>query len=138
MSKEAVRQLVEGRFASFTFETIDKERKSYPNVPKKPTPKSGRWLRLHDIEFVLHKVASIGSEPCTRRTGVIVIDAFERLDVGTKRIFELTDAIEQHFGLWSEPNFWTDPANTVNFPNDGDKPLNYRSRVLVPFTYDES
>ena len=136
MSKETVRQLVEGRFASFTFDTIDKERKSYPNVPNKPIPTSGRWLRLHDIEFVLHKVASIGQEPCTRRTGVIVIDAFERLDVGTRRIFELTDALEKWFGLWSTTDFWTDPANTVNFPNDGDKNVHYRSRVYVPFTCD--
>lgn len=161
MSKETVRQLVEGRFNEFIFGdefiahtryadsaektdskqftkyVLDSSRKSYPNSPKQPIPTSGRWLRLHDIEFVLHKVASIGQEPCTRRTGVIVIDAFERLDVGTRRIFELTDAIEQHFGLWSEPNFWTDPANTVNFPNDGDKNIHYRSRVYVPFTYDE-
>lgn len=136
MSKETVRKLVEGRFASFTFETIDKERKSYPNVPNKPIPTSGRWLRLHDIEFVLHKVASIGSEPCTRRTGVIVINAFERLDEGTRRIFELTDALERWFGLWSEPNFWTDPANTVGKPNDGDKNGYYQSTVYVPFTYD--
>lgn len=137
MSKETVRKLVEGRLASFTFESIDKERKSYPNVPNKPIPASGRWLKLRDIEFVLHKVASIGSEPCTRRTGVIVIDAFERLDCGTKRIFELTDAIEQHFGLWSETDFWTDPANTVNYPNNGDKNAHYGSTVYVPFTYDE-
>lgn len=137
MSKETVRKLVEGRLAAFTFDGIDKERKSYPNVPKQPTPTSGRWLRLHDIEFVLHKVASIGSEPCTRRTGVIVIDAFERLDIGTKKVFELTDALEEWFGLWTAPNFWTDPANTVNFPNDGDKNLHYRSRVYVPFTFDK-
>ena len=60
MSKEAVRQLVEGRLAAFTFDVIDKERKSYPNLPNKPTPTAGRWLRLRDIEFVLHKVTSIG------------------------------------------------------------------------------
>lgn len=161
MSREAVRQLVEGRFNSFVFAeftstpnftneirftdknkfttkyVLDPSRKSYPNRPKQPTPSSGRWLRLKDIEFVLHKVASIGSEPCTRRTGVIMIDAFERLDEGTRRIFELTDAIEDWFGLWSEPNFWTDPANTVNKPNDGDKNCYYQSTVYVPFTYDE-
>lgn len=162
MSKEVVRRLVEGRLNTFVFGTefgadtryaneaersdsrqftkfiLDGSRKSYPNLPKQPTPNSGRWLRLHDINFVLHKVASIGSEPCTRRTGVIIIDAFERLDAGTKRIFELTDAVEQHFGLWTAPNFWTDPANTVNFPNDGDKNSYYQSRVYVPFTYDEN
>ena len=162
MSKEAVRRLVESRLSTFVFGTefgadtryaneaersdsrqftkfiLDGSRKSYPNVPKQPTPTSGRWLRLHDINFVLHKVASIGSEPCTRRTGVIIIDAFERLDAGTKRIFELTDAVEQHFGLWTAPNFWTDPANTVNFPNDGDKNSYYQSRVYIPFTYDEN
>lgn len=161
MSKETVRQLVEGRFNEFIFGdefiahtryadsaektdskqftkyVLDSSRKSYPNVPSKPIPASGRWLRLYDIEFVLHKVASIGQEPCTRRTGVIVIDAFERLDVGTRRIFELTDAIEQWFGLWSTTDFWTDPANTVNKPNDGDKNSYYQSTVYVPFTYDE-
>lgn len=137
MSKEAVRKLVEGRFASFAFDGINGAMQSYPNMKNKPIPASGRWLRLHDIEFALHRIASIGSEPCTRRTGVIVIDAFERLDMGTKQIFELTDAIEEWFGLWSTTDFWTDPANTVNYPNDGDKNLNYHSRVYVPFTYDE-
>lgn len=138
MSKEAVRQEVEKRFAEFTFDGMDNKRKSYPNSPNQPIPVSGRWLRLHDITFGLHKVASIGSEPCTRRTGVIVIDAFERLDVGTKKIFELTDALEEWFGLWTalDGEFWTSPANTVNFPTDGDRKSNYHSRVYVPFTYD--
>lgn len=161
MSKEYVRQLVTSRFNSFVFGdefiahtryadntekansqqftkyVFDASRKSIPNRPKQPIPTSGRWLRLRDIEFVLHKVASIGSEPCTRRTGVIVIDVFERLDSGTKRITELTDALEEWFGLWTATNFWTDPANTVNKPNDGDKNGYYLSTVYVPFTYDE-
>ena len=135
MSKETVRQLVTNKLAQFPL--LTSERKSYPNQPNMPVPASGQWLKLRDIEFVLHKVASISSNPCTRRTGVIVIDVFERLDSGTRRITELTDAIEQHFGLWSEPNFWTDPANTVNKPNDGDKNGYYQSTVYVPFTYDE-
>lgn len=135
MSKETVRQLVTNRLTQFPLLTND--RKSYPNQPNMPTPLSGQWLKLRDIEFVLHKIASIGSEPCTRRTGVIVIDVFERLDSGTKRITELTDALEEWFGLWTAPNFWTDPANTVNKPNDGDKNAYYQSTVYVPFTYDE-
>lgn len=138
MSKEAVRKLVEGRLASFAFDGIDGSLQSYPNVKNKPISVSGRWLRLHDIEFVLHKIASIGSQPCTRRTGVIVIDVFERLDMGTKKIFELTDALEDWFFPFEALNFWTAPANTVNFPNDGDDKAHYRSRVLVPFTYDEN
>lgn len=138
MSKEAVRKIVEGRIASFAFDGIEPTDKSYPNIPNQPIPASGRWLRLHDIKFVLHKIASIGSQPCTRRTGVIAIDVFERLDVGTKKIFELTDALEDWFFPFEALNFWTAPANTVNFPNDGDSNAHYRSRVYVPFTYDES
>lgn len=137
MSKEAVRKLVEGRLASFTFENIKGEEQSYPNIPNQPIPAVGRWLRLHDIEFVMHKEVGMGSEPYTRRTGVIVIDVFERLDMGTKKINELTDALETYFYRLDIPDFWTKPGNTVNFPNEGDKPLNYRSRVYVPFTYDE-
>lgn len=135
MSKETVRKLVFTRMGNFT--GLASDRKSYPNQPDTPVPLSGQWLRLRDIEFVLHKVASIGQNPCTRRTGVIVIDVFERLDSGTKRITELTDALEEWFGLWTAPNFWTDPANTVNKPNDGDKNGYYLSTVYVPFTYDE-
>lgn len=135
MSKETVRKLVFARMGNFT--VLASDRKSYPNQPDNKPPVSGQWLRLRDIEFVLHKVASIGSEPCTRRTGVIVIDVFERLDHGTKRITELTDALESWFGLWSTTDFWTDPANTVNKPNDGDKNGYYQSTVYVPFTYDE-
>lgn len=137
MSKEAVRQLVTKRFASFTFEGIDKTRKSYPNITDRAVPPNGRWIRLHNIQFILHKVTSIGSEPCTMRTGVIIIDAFERLDSGTKRIFELTDAIEEWFGLWDAGRLWTSPANTVNFPEEGNKNAHYRSRVYIPFTYDQ-
>lgn len=135
MSKETVRQLVTNKLAQFPL--LTGERKSYPNQPDMPVPASGQWLKLKDIEFVLHKVASIGSKPCTRRTGVIVIDVFERLDSGTKKITELTDALEEWFGLWSESSFWTDPANTVNYPNVGDKDLYYKSTVYVPFTFDE-
>lgn len=135
MSKEYVRQLVTSRLAQFPMLLAD--RKSYPNQPDNKPPLGGQWLRLRDIEFVLHKVASIGSEPCTRRTGVIVIDVFERLNSGTRNITELTDALEEWFGLWTAPNFWTDPANTVNKPNDGDKNSYYLSTVYVPFTYDE-
>ncbi len=134
MSKEYVRQLVTKRLAQFT--ALTDNRKAYPNQPNIKTPVSGQWLKLHDIEFVLHKVASIGQEPCTRRTGVIVIDAFAHLDNGTRKITELTDALEEYFGLWSTTNFWTDPANTVNYPNVGDKDGYYRSTVYVPFTYD--
>lgn len=133
MSKETVRQLVFSRMVAFT--PLNQDRKSYPNQPDNKPPLIGQWARVRDIEFVLHKIVGVGLEPCTRRTGVIVIDVFERLDVGTKRIFELTDAIEQHFGLWTEGNLWTDPANTVNYPNVGDKNGYYQSTVYVPFTY---
>ncbi len=135
MSKEYVRQAATKRLAKFT--GVANNRKSYPNQPDIETPESGQWLKLHDIEFVLHKVASIGSKPCTRRTGVIVIDAFTHLDSGTRSITELTDALEEWFFPWSVGSLWTSPANTVNYPDKGDKDGYYQSTVYVPFTYDE-
>ena len=139
MSKEFVRQLVTARFnAMQPLKTAATQLKSFPNLPDMNPPALAKtpWMRLRDIDFVLHKVASIGAKPCTRRTGVIVIDAFVRSNDGTKDITELTDRIEEHFGLWDAGNFWTDPANTVNLPTETDNRGYYQSTVYIPFTYD--
>lgn len=133
MSVEAVRQKVFKRFADFT--PIDNSRKSYPNRPEAKQPASGLWASLVEIQFVMNKVASIGREPCTRRTGTIIIDIFERLGEGTKNMAMMVDEMERHFGLWTDGNLWTGPSNHTGHYNE-DRAY-HRMTVYVPFTYDE-
>lgn len=133
MSVEAIRQKVFKRFADFT--PIDNSRKSYPNIPEAKQPTSGLWARLVEIQFVMNKVASIGAEPCTRRTGTIIIDIFDRLDEGTKNMAMMVDEMERHFGSWTDGNLWTEPTTHTGRYNENG--IYHAVTVYVPFTYDE-
>lgn len=133
MSKDYVRQLVTKRFLDFT--GLDADQKAYQNLPDPEQPFDKPWAKLKKIDFIMHDIVSIGSEPCTRRTGVIVIESFDNLGKGTEPITVLTDAIEDHFGLWEAENFWTNPANTVDNQDDNSK-IYYKFTTYIPFTYD--
>lgn len=130
MSKEIIRQIASKRFAAW--QGLTDSLKSYPNMPDKKPPRTGQWAKLK-IEHVLRKVTSIGSSPCTARTGVLVIEVYERLDVGTKAITELTDGLEQWFSFYREGALELGAAYTVDDINK-DKAY-YLSIVYVPFRY---
>ena len=132
MSKERIRQLVSKRFADFT--GLSNSCKAYPNKRDPVAPKKGQWARLK-IDFFGRKVTSIGQEPCTRRSGVIVIDVFEHLDAGTANLSKLTDALEDWFDNYQVENLWCGVASTEDaLPNNA----YYASIVYIPFEYDEN
>lgn len=132
MSKEKIRQLVSKRFADFT--GLSNSCKAYPNKRDPVAPTTGQWAKLK-IDFVGRKVTSIGQEPCTRRSGVIVIDVFEHLDAGTANLSRLTDALEDWFDNYQIENLWCGVASTEDAsPNNA----YYASIVYIPFEYDEN
>lgn len=131
MSKEIIRQIVTKRFADF--KGLDDIRKSYPNLPEQPIPATGQWARL-SIDHVMRKMVSVTSEPCTRRTGTITIEVFERLDKGTSNISQMTDSLEEWFSFYQKDRFFCLAARTV----DSDKSDSYyQSTVYIPFVYDD-
>lgn len=131
MSKEFIRKSIEGRFSAFT--GIPNTNKGYENRQDPPVPQSGQWANIY-IDHVLRKVASIGSAPCTRRTGVVTIQVFDRRGAGTASINRLTDEIENYFSFYQEGNLWLDAAVTIN---DRGSETYYESTVYVPYTYDD-
>ena len=132
MSKERIRQLVSKRFADFT--GLSNSCKAYPNLKDPAVPTTGQWAKLK-IDFVGRKATSIGQEPCTRRSGVIVIDVFEHLDVGTANLSKLTDALEDWFDDYQVENLWCGIASTEDaLPNNAF----YASIIYIPFEYDEN
>ena len=94
MSLETIRQLTSKRFAEF--QGLPDSAKFYPNLQEPKPPKQGIWAKFR-IEPVLRYVSSIGSQPCSRRNGSIVIELFDRLDVGTANIAKVADELEQWF-----------------------------------------
>lgn len=132
MSKEFIRKSIEGRFAAFT--GLTNSRKGYENRQDPPPPPTGQWANIH-IDHVLRKVASIGDKPCTRRTGTVTIQVFDRRGAGTASINRLTDEIEDYFSFYQEGNLWLDAAVTIN---DRGSDTYYESTVYIPYTYDDN
>ena len=145
MSLETIRQLASKRFADF--KGLPDSVKFYPNLQEPKPPKQGIWAKFR-IEPVLRYVSSIGSAPCSRRNGSIVIELFDRLDAGTANIIKVADALEQWFSYYQVENLWLGAAKTYldgqtelegeRVGMDKQKTIVYAVRVYIPFEYDEN
>ena len=145
MSLETIRQLTSKRFADF--KGLPDSVKFYPNLQEPKPPKQGIWAKFR-IEPVLRYVSSIGSQPCSRRNGSIVIELFDRLDVGTANIAKVADELEQWFSYYQVENLWLGAAKTYfdgqtelqgeRSGMDKQKTVVYAVRVYIPFEYDEN
>ena len=145
MSLETIRQLTRKRFADF--KGLPDSAKFYPNSKEPKPPKQEIWAKFR-IEPVLRYVSSIGSQPCSRRNGSIVIELFDRLDVGTANIIKVADALEQWFSYYQVENLWLGAAKTYldgqtelegeRVGMDKQKTIVYAVRVYIPFEYDEN
>lgn len=98
MTLEQARQAIIARMQGFT--GIEQERIQYPNAPSFNVPKTGLWCRL-TIAGGSSFISGIADKPSTRRTGIIMIQCFDRLHTGEKAITELSDALLQHFEYYS-------------------------------------
>lgn len=134
MSKQAIQKALSARFSNFTGLTIDQ--KGFENSKDAIVPKSekGVWAEFYII-YGLRRVASIGDEPCTRRTGVATIEVHVRKDKGVQTINAITDSLEDWFSFYEAENLWLDAARTVNDRLGKDS---YQATVYVPFTYDDN
>ncbi|EPD4653166.1 hypothetical protein ACSAGR_003528, partial [Acinetobacter baumannii] len=94
MTLEQTRQAIIDRMQSFT--GIAQDRIQYPNAPGFNVPKDGVWCRL-TIAGGPSFNSGIADKPCTRRTGNIMIQCFDRLHTGEKAVTVLSDALLAHF-----------------------------------------
>lgn len=131
MNKEGIRKAIEGRFVDFN--GLSEYRKGYENRQDVEPPKSGLWAQIY-ITHGLRNISSIGSDPCTRRTGVVTIDVFARKGQGTANINNMTDSLEDWFSFYQEGDLWLDAARTIN---DRGSDTYYQSTVYIPYTCDD-
>ncbi|EXB27881.1 hypothetical protein J537_0561 [Acinetobacter baumannii 1437282] len=102
MTLEQSRQAIIARMQGFT--GIDQARIQYPNAPNFKVPENGLWCRL-TIAGGSSFISGIADKPCTRRTGNIMIQCFDRLYAGERAITELSDALLSHFEYYSIDHF---------------------------------
>ncbi|MDC5107798.1 hypothetical protein OHW62_10240 [Acinetobacter baumannii] len=98
MTLEQTRQAIIDRMQAFT--GIAQERIQYPNAPGFNVPTKGVWCRLN-IAGGPSFISGIADNPCTRRTGNILIQCFDLLHTGEKALTVLSDALLTHFEYYS-------------------------------------
>lgn len=98
MTLEQTRQAIIDRMQSFT--GIAQDRIQYPNAPGFNVPKEGLWCRL-TLAGGPSFMSGIADNPCTRRTGNIMVQCFARHHAGEKGLTELSDSLLQHFEYYS-------------------------------------
>ncbi|WP_368576098.1 hypothetical protein [Acinetobacter baumannii] len=94
MTLEQTRQAIIEHMQAFT--GIAQERIQYPNAPGFNVPTKGVWCRL-TIAGGPSFISGIADNPCTRRTGNILIQCFDRLHTGEKALTVLSDALLAHY-----------------------------------------
>ncbi|MFK6229582.1 phage tail terminator-like protein [Acinetobacter baumannii] len=117
MTLEQTRQAIIDRMQSFT--GIAQERIQYPNAPGFTVPKEGLWCRL-TIAGGPSFISGIADKPCTRRTGNIMIQCFDRLHVGEKALTILSDALLAHFEYFTTGQLEILQGQVQNLGNNGD------------------
>lgn len=117
MTLEQTRQAIISRMQSFT--GIAQDRIQYPNAPGFKVPKDGVWCRL-TIASGPSLTSGIADKPCTRRTGNIMIQCFDRLHTGEKAITELSDALLAHFEYFSIDHLECLQGQAINAGKDSE------------------
>lgn len=98
MTLDQTRQAIVDRMKVFT--GITQDRIQYLNLPSFTVPKEGLWCRL-TIAGGPSFISGIADNPCTRRTGNIIVQCFARPNSGIMEITKLSDALLAHFEYYS-------------------------------------
>ncbi|OEC84793.1 hypothetical protein [Acinetobacter sp. YK3] len=114
MTLEQARQAIIARMQGFS--GIDQMR---PNAPSFKAPENGLWCRLM-IAGGSSFISGIADKPCTRRTGNIMIQCFDRLHTGEKAITELSDALLNHFEYFNIDHLECLQGQSINAGKDSD------------------
>ncbi|WP_406860135.1 hypothetical protein [Acinetobacter baumannii] len=117
MTLEQARQAIVDRMMSFT--GISQDRIQYPNAPGFTVPTKGVWCRL-TIAGGPSFISGIADKPCTRRTGNIMIQCFDRLHVGEKALTVLGDALLAHFEYFKSSQLEALQGQVQNLGSNGD------------------
>lgn len=128
MTLEQTRQVIVDRMQSFT--GIAQDRIQYPNAPEFSVPKEGLWCRLK-IAGGTSFTSGVADKPCTRRTGNIMIQCFDRLHTGVKALTILSDVLLAHFEYYSIEDLECLNGESIDAGKDADF---VQYNVIIRFT----
>lgn len=101
------------------FSIIAQDRIQYPNASGFTVPKEGLWCRL-TIAGGPSFISGIADNPCTRRTGNIMVQCFARPNSGIMEITKLSDALLAHFEYFSIDHLECLQGQAINAGKDSE------------------
>ncbi|MFV5406496.1 phage tail terminator-like protein [Acinetobacter baumannii] len=116
MTLDQARQAIITRAMAFT--GIEQTRIKYPNKDF-TVPTDGLWCEIN-VLWGGSIIAGIGDTPCTRRTGVVSINCFARLDTHEVKITQLAEAWLKHFEYYTTQKLELLNGQIQNLGSNGD------------------
>lgn len=119
MTFEEIRQAIETHMASWADHPI-----AWDGVPAGPDVLQAQgsgspWVRATIVDGDSF-TSSIGSGPCVRRTGIIMVQVFTPLDKGSAPARSIASSIAEHIEYWQQGQLETHAASLVRVgPQDG-------------------
>ncbi|MFG6139508.1 phage tail terminator-like protein [Halomonas sp. B23F22_10] len=135
MTFEQIRIAVESRLAEWpTHGPLPSAPVAFDSVPIGPSVKAAQdakepWVRCV-IQHGDSRTAGIGSQPCVRRTGLIMCQVFTAERIGSATAAQLADSLAEHLQYWQSGQFSTQAASVRRVgPQDGW----FQYNVTTPF-----
>jgi len=129
---EQIRIAIESRMAQWDSVPV-----AYDGVPNSPAltqamAAKSSWVRL-TIQHGASFTAGIGSDPCVRRSGLVMLQIFTPINSGSRPAAMLADSLAQHWEYWQQGNIETQAASVQRVGQDDDY---YQYNVSLSFRAD--
>ena len=129
MTFEQIRLAIESKMALWTEAPV-----AFDGAPTGPAVKTAQqsgtpWARL-TIQSGDSFTAGVGSNPCVRRTGSIMVQIFTARDIGSRPALLLADSIAAHLEYWQSGQLETQAASVMRV---GPRDNYYQINVSCPY-----
>ena len=95
------------------------------------TPPDGVWIRVN-FSGASGIFSGFGDKPCARRTGLVMLQCFDRQGRYTKHIDEMTDKLVSLLEWHHLPGFELQAADVITV-GETDNGLYYQKNINIPF-----
>ena len=132
MDFEQIRQKVEGRLFAWDGVPV-----AYDNAPAGQAVTDAQsnkdpWVRCV-VNHGDSQTASVGSDPCVRRTGLVMCQVFTDRKIGSKTAMDIASSLAGHLEYHQDGKFLTRAASVNRI---GDSDTWFQINVSVPFVAD--
>lgn len=131
MNDIEIESLVMQQLASFPL--LVKDNVARPNVNFDPTKVKGVWFRIN-FKPITSAISSITSDPCVTDYGMVVIQVFDKPNVGTGNVKRYANALAKHLSLKRlGTNLDMLAATSLDIGDDGNG--FYQINVNIPYQF---